>query len=46
MSPVRDKNASPGFEFVINKKISQTRPTEKASSDVSDDVNVLLEYVW
>jgi hypothetical protein len=34
MSPVRDKNASPGFEFVINKKIGQSRPSEKVLTDV------------
>lgn len=46
MSPVREKNASPGFDFVMQAKISQSRPSEKSFGRGEDDVTALLEFVW
>lgn len=46
ISPVREKNASPGFDFVMQTKISQSRPSEKSLGRADEDVNALLEFVW
>ena len=46
MSPVREKNASPGIDFVMQAKISQSRASEKSLHRQDDDVSALLEFVW
>lgn len=46
MSPVREKNASPGIDFVMQAKISQSRASEKSLHRQDDDVSAMLEFVW